>query len=69
MVTLCASPDTAVRTIAFKYLCDNIPLKYPDYTPEIFGDIAFIPAEGEDGPHLGMLGEVNLLSIALPLLT
>ena len=58
-MTLCSSSDAAVRTIAFKYLCDNIPLKYPDYNPDNFGHIAFIPSEGEDGPHLGRLGEVH----------
>ncbi|KAH0825764.1 hypothetical protein J3R83DRAFT_8923 [Lanmaoa asiatica] len=57
-VTLCSSSDVAVRTTAFKYLCDNIPSKYPDYSPENFGHIAFIPSEGEDGTHLGRLGEV-----------
>ncbi|KAI9569179.1 hypothetical protein HD554DRAFT_2093722, partial [Boletus coccyginus] len=56
-VTLCSS-DAAVRTIAFKYLCNNIPLKYPDYNPDNFGHIAFIPSEGEDGAYLGRLGEV-----------
>ncbi|KAG8215924.1 hypothetical protein J3R82DRAFT_7898 [Butyriboletus roseoflavus] len=28
-VILCSSSDAAIRTTAFKYLCDNIPLKYP----------------------------------------
>jgi hypothetical protein len=58
-VTLCSSSDAAVRTIAFKYLCDNIPSKYPGYNPDNFGHIAFIPSEDEDGTHLGRLGEVH----------
>ena len=58
-MTLCSSSDTAVRTIAFKYLCDNIPSKYPEYNADNFGHIAFIPSEGEDGTHLGRLGEVH----------
>lgn len=58
-MTLCTSSDANVRTIAFKYLCDNIPSKYPDYDPNNFGKIAFIPSEGEDGAHLGTLGEVH----------
>ncbi|KAF8128969.1 hypothetical protein EV363DRAFT_1220883 [Boletus edulis] len=57
-VTLCSSSDASVRMSAFKYLCDNIPSKYPDYNPDNFGHIAFILAEGEDGTHLGRLGEV-----------
>ena len=57
-MTLCSSSDVAIRTIAFKYLCDNIPSKYPDYNPDNFGHIAFIPSEGEDGTHLGRVGEV-----------
>lgn len=57
-MTLCSSSDAAVRTTAFKYLCDNIPWKYPDYNPDNFGHVAFIPSEGEDGAHLGRLGEV-----------
>lgn len=58
-MTLCSSSDTAVRAIAFKYLCDNIPSKYPDYNPDNFARIAFIPSESEDGTHLGRLGEVH----------
>lgn len=68
-MTLCSSSDIAVRTIAFKYLCDNIPSKYPDYNPDNFGHIAFIPSESEDGTQLGKLGEVRYShSIILSLL-
>ncbi|KAI6015244.1 hypothetical protein F5J12DRAFT_816858 [Pisolithus orientalis] len=58
IVQLCSSPDAAVRTVAFKYLCDNIPARYPDYTPDDFANVAFIPAENEDGFHLGTIREV-----------
>ncbi|KAG9310114.1 hypothetical protein JVU11DRAFT_9726 [Chiua virens] len=57
-VALCASSDASICTIAFKYLCDSIPSKYPEYNPDNFGHIAFIPSEGEDGPHLGKPAEV-----------
>ncbi|KIJ62083.1 hypothetical protein HYDPIDRAFT_176650 [Hydnomerulius pinastri MD-312] len=57
-VKLCASQDAAVRSVAFKYLCDNIPSKYPDYNADNFANIEFIPAESEDGHHMGNLREV-----------
>jgi len=47
-----------MSTVAIKYLYDNIPSKYPDYKPDDFIKFAFIPAENEDGPHLGTIREV-----------
>ncbi|KAH7882874.1 hypothetical protein F5I97DRAFT_1930497 [Phlebopus sp. FC_14] len=58
IIELCASQDSTAGTIAFKYLCDNIPFKYTDYKPDRFSTFAFIPAENRDGPHLGNLREV-----------
>ncbi|KAG6335719.1 hypothetical protein ID866_3377 [Astraeus odoratus] len=58
VVELCTSPNPAVREVAFKYLCNNIPTKYPEYRPEDFAKFAFIPADNEDGPHLGTIREV-----------
>lgn len=58
IIRLCTSPDTTVRMRAFKYLCDNISAKYPDYKPDNFAKVAFIPAENEDGTHLGIVQEV-----------
>ncbi|KAF9219210.1 hypothetical protein BS17DRAFT_798263 [Gyrodon lividus] len=57
-IQLCASPDDTVRTVAFKYLCDSMPSRYPDYNPDSFASIAFIPAEHEDGPRMETLGNV-----------
>ncbi|KAI6041582.1 hypothetical protein EDC04DRAFT_1265243 [Pisolithus marmoratus] len=58
IIQLCTSADTSIRTVAFKYLCDNIPVKYPDYKPDDFADVPFVPAENEDGFHLGTIREV-----------
>ncbi|KAL4076679.1 hypothetical protein V8B97DRAFT_2021990 [Scleroderma yunnanense] len=57
-IELCTSQDPSVRTAAIKYLCDNIPSKYSEYKPDDFVRFAFIPAENEDGPHLGTIREV-----------
>jgi hypothetical protein len=54
-----AAPDTTARPTAFKYLCDNLRSKYPDYNPDNFRHIAFIPAENEDGTCLKTLGNVR----------
>jgi hypothetical protein len=68
-VQLCASPDATVRTAAFKYLCDNMSSRYPEYNPDSFANIAFIPAENEDGPHMGTLGKARMpLYVLLSLL-
>ena len=61
-----AAPDNTVRETAFKYLCDNLRSKYPHYNPDNFRDIAFIPAENEDGTCLKTLGNVRCLSPVLP---
>ena len=60
IVTLSSdAPDTTVRETAFKYLCDNLGPKYSDYNPDNFQDIAFIPAENNDGTCLEKLGNVR----------
>ena len=53
-----AALDNTVRETAFKYLCDNLRSKYTSYNPDNFRDIAFIPAENEDGACLKTLGNV-----------
>ncbi|KAF8553535.1 hypothetical protein OG21DRAFT_1485363 [Imleria badia] len=60
IVELCASSDASVRIAAFLYLCNNIGSCYPDYKPEDFRDVAFIPAENclERGIHLKTLDNV-----------
>jgi len=55
VIQLCTSPDPAVWTVVIKYLCDNIPSKYLEYKPNEFMKFAFIPAENEDGLHLGTI--------------
>ncbi|KIK92678.1 hypothetical protein PAXRUDRAFT_829728 [Paxillus rubicundulus Ve08.2h10] len=57
-VQLCASPDATVRMAAFKFLCDNMSSRYPEYNPDSFANIAFVPAENDDGLHLETLGNV-----------
>ena len=60
IVTLSSvAPDTTVRETAFKYLCDNLLLKYSHYNPDDFRDIAFIPAEKKDETCLEKPGNVR----------
>lgn len=59
IVDLCSSQNVAIRTLAFRYLCDNLDSKYSDYNPRDFGNVGFIPAENNDGNHLGQLGNVT----------
>lgn len=58
-VKLCASPEPDIRSIAFEYLTDSIPSRYPDYRCENFGHVAFIPAMNDTGPFTGTLNEVR----------
>ena len=61
------APDATVRETAFKYLCHNLRSKYSHYNPDNFRDIAFIPAENEDGTCLKKLGDVRGFSpVVLP---
>ena len=55
---LCASQDITVRTAAFRFLCDNFTSNYRNYDPNKFADVAFIPAENNDGNRLERLGNV-----------
>ncbi|EGO00977.1 hypothetical protein SERLA73DRAFT_87350 [Serpula lacrymans var. lacrymans S7.3] len=57
LIRLCSSPDEELHPIAFKYLLDNMS-KYPDYDPERFNDISFIPALDGSATRLGTLKEV-----------
>jgi hypothetical protein len=65
-VDLCSSEDAKVRTSAFWYLCDNLTSKYSDYDPCNFGHVTFIPAENNDGDHLGQLGDVTRVCSFVP---
>lgn len=58
-VKLCSSSDPNTRSVAFKYLIDSIPSRYPDYRGENFGHVAFIPAVNDFGPFMGTLNEVR----------
>jgi hypothetical protein len=48
-----AASDATVRTKALTFFLDNLSDKYNDYDPEIFRDLAFVPA---------VLGSEKLLS-------
>ena len=63
---LCSSEDATVRTAAFWYLCDNLPSKYSDYNPSNFGHATFVPAENNNGNHLGKLGDVTTVCFFSP---
>ncbi|KAH7929282.1 hypothetical protein BV22DRAFT_1081369, partial [Leucogyrophana mollusca] len=58
LIKLCASSDTDIRNLAFKYLVDNLGSRYPDYVPEQVADVAFIPALEGSIARMGTLKEV-----------
>ncbi|KAI6022005.1 hypothetical protein EDC04DRAFT_2937394 [Pisolithus marmoratus] len=58
IVELCSSRDVEVQGTAFEYLCNNLQSQYPDYKPENFRDVEFIPAESRGRTCLKKLGEV-----------
>ncbi|TFK44587.1 hypothetical protein BDQ12DRAFT_730629 [Crucibulum laeve] len=52
LINLCASENTEIRSIALKYLIDNIGTRYSNYEPTNFSDISFIPTvEGLRNPR------------------
>ncbi|KIJ58355.1 hypothetical protein HYDPIDRAFT_119620 [Hydnomerulius pinastri MD-312] len=58
IVELCSSRDVEVQETAFKYLCHELHSQYPDYKPENFRDVEFIPTESKGRTCLKKLGEV-----------
>jgi hypothetical protein len=44
ILRIAASDDPTVRTKALTFFLDNISVKYPDYDPNNFQDLAFVPA-------------------------
>ncbi|KAH8102310.1 hypothetical protein BXZ70DRAFT_1017278, partial [Cristinia sonorae] len=44
VVNLAASTDETVRSVAFRYLLDNLSTKYTDYHPNNYSHLAYIPA-------------------------
>ncbi|OAX38848.1 hypothetical protein K503DRAFT_131582 [Rhizopogon vinicolor AM-OR11-026] len=64
-VKLSASSEPNIRSIAFKYLIDSIPSRYPDYRCENFGHVAFIPAVNDSGPFTGTLNEWKVLGFSV----
>ncbi|KAG7446407.1 uncharacterized protein BT62DRAFT_986911 [Guyanagaster necrorhizus] len=58
LVNLCAGSDEKIRTIALKYLTDNMNTKYQNFDPVKFGQVAFIPAVRDSKVCLGTPGEV-----------
>lgn len=63
-----SATDATIREIAFKYLCDNLRSKYSHYDPDMFRDIAFIPAENQNGTYLAKLEDVRGLLLPILLL-
>ena len=41
---IAASDNSTVRTKALTFFLDKISVKYPDYDPRDFRDLAFVPA-------------------------
>jgi Protein of unknown function (DUF3684) len=44
IINLCASTDPLVRSIALKYLLDNMVTKYSHYDPKNFAEVPFVPS-------------------------
>ncbi|KAJ7078918.1 hypothetical protein B0H15DRAFT_859732 [Mycena belliarum] len=44
LISLCASLDAQIRPIALKYLLDNMSMRYADYNPTTYSEIAYVPA-------------------------
>ena len=44
IIRIAASDNLTVRTKAFTFFLDNLSVKYSDYDPHNFRDVAFIPA-------------------------
>ncbi|KAF9451267.1 hypothetical protein P691DRAFT_796992 [Macrolepiota fuliginosa MF-IS2] len=44
LIQLCTNASTEIRSVALKYLLDNMRTKYTDYDSGDYRDIAFIPA-------------------------
>ncbi|KAI9454957.1 hypothetical protein HD554DRAFT_2149343 [Boletus coccyginus] len=58
IMELCSSRDVGVQQTAFVHLYSKLDSQYPDYKPENFADVEFIPAESKGGTCLKKLGEV-----------
>lgn len=58
LINLCASTDSNIRSIAFRYLLDNMGTHYKNYDPSNFDDVAFIPAVKSSKPCVGTFKEV-----------
>lgn len=56
---LAASPDQKVRTVALRYFLDNLAMKYVDYDPNNFSQIAFVPAVKDHKPYMAKPSEVS----------
>ncbi|KAF8581823.1 hypothetical protein K439DRAFT_1513339 [Ramaria rubella] len=49
LLSLVAVSDPAIRQASLKYLIDNMSSKYPDYNPQYFATLAYVPALKPDG--------------------
>lgn len=44
ILRIAASDNLIIRTKALTFFLDNLPVKYTDYDPHDFRDLAFVPA-------------------------
>lgn len=59
VLELASSQDETVREAALRYFLDNVLVKYPDYDPNNFGQIAFIPSVKDQKPYMAKPSEVS----------
>ena len=55
---LAASQDRKVGTAALRYFLDNLSVRYPEYDPNNFGQIAFVPSLKDQKPYMAKPSEV-----------
>ena len=67
IVALCASPDPKVRQLALRYFLDNHSVRYIDFDPAQFSDVAFIPALNKTTPLMAMHNQVKHTNCAIRL--
>jgi Protein of unknown function (DUF3684) len=59
IIELAASPDLEIGKKALRYFLDNFDSKYSGYDSQDYHDIAFIPADNQDGPLMAKPTEVS----------
>ncbi|KAF5326190.1 hypothetical protein D9611_000170 [Ephemerocybe angulata] len=58
IISLCTDEDSETRSVALRYLLDNVTTKYPDYDAHDFISLAYIPALRDSQPCLATPKEV-----------